>query len=269
MLRIATIVVLCLNGSLLIADDAETATSQQRMAGMRQRAEALQLKIGGTAERLRVGKEPALRYSEPTGTTTDGTLWLWTQAERPIAVASLFNTPQEGFQWNYELVSLTDSALFVDGRPGWNWRPTANVRKWIIVTEPEPARSEVARLVQMKELLAKFHAEEDLDGNVRQLRLLPRPIYRYRCPDEKIEDGAMFAFVFGTNPEALVQIEALADINRSWRISFARMASPALKVTRDEKAVWDAERVRSWNPQHEYFSHYGQDRGEVDREISP
>ena len=261
----AMIAVVCLSGSLLTAEDSDSAR-QARLAAMRQRAAALQLKIGERPELLSVGKEPLFRYNDPARTTTDGTLWLWTQAERPIAAACLFNDSREGFQWNYELVSLSDSALFVDGRPGWNWRPAANPRKWITVTEPEPARSDAARLVQMKGLLAQFRADEDQDGDQSELRLLPRPAHRYRCPDEKIEDGAIFLWAYGTNPEMLVQIEALVDTDRSWRIGFARMSAARLKVTRADQTVWEAERVREWNPRHDYFSHYGVDRADAGQE---
>lgn len=265
MFRIAPIVVFCLSGSLIVADDTESAARQERLAAMRKRAEALQLKVGERPELWRVGKEPLFRYSDAVGTTTDGTLWLWTQAERPIAAACLFNDSREGFQWNYELVSLSDSALFVDGRPGWNWRPVANKRKWILVTEPEPARSEPARLAQMKSLLSEFRAEEAIDGNLTQLRLLPRPVHRYRCLDEKIEDGAIFLFAGGTNPEVLVQVEALSGADRSWRVGFARMSAADLKVTRADQTVWAADGVRAWDPRHEYFSHYGPDRGVGDQ----
>jgi hypothetical protein len=262
MFRAAALIAFCLSGSLIIADDADAVARQERLAAMRKRAEALRLKIGDQPDLRRVGKEPLFRYSDAVGTTTDGTLWLWTQAERPIAAACLFNDSREGFQWNYELVSLSDSALFVDGRPGWNWRPVANKRKWILVTEPEPAGSEPARLVQMKSLLSQFRAEEAIDRNLTQLRLLPRPVHRYRCPDEKIEDGAMFLFAGGTNPEVLVQVEALSGADRSWRIGFARMSAADVKVVRDERTVWEAEGVRAWDPRHEYFSHYGPDRGD-------
>ena len=268
MLRVATIIVLCLNGSLLVADDTETAARQERLAAMRQRAEALQLKIGEKPELRRVGKEPLFRYSDPARTTTDGTLWLWTQAERPIAAACLFNDSRDGFQWNYELASLSDSALFVDGRPGWNWRPKANLRKWIRIADPEPARTEAARLAQMKTLLLKFRAEEVQEGDLAQLRFLPRPVHRYRCPDEKIEDGALFLFAFGTNPEVLVQIEAVTGNDRTWQISFARMTAARLKVIRDEQTVWEVEQVRQWDPRHDYYSHYGADRGDDEPNIS-
>ena len=264
--RLVGVVVVCLSSSLIAADDAESVARQERLRSMRQRAEALQLKIGERPDLRRVGNEPLFRYSDPARTTTDGTLWLWTQAERPAAAVCLFNDPREGFQWNYELVSLSDSALFVDGRPGWNWRPVAKPRSWIRVDEPEPAGSEPARLVQMKTLLSQFRAEENQDGDQAQLRLLPRPVYRYRCPDEKIEDGAMFLFAYGTNPEVLVQVEALTGVNRSWRVGFARMSAAHLKVTHGDQTVWEAERPRQFNPQHEYVSHFGPDRGDGDQE---
>jgi hypothetical protein len=266
--RSAPIIVFCLSGSLSFADDTESAR-QERLAAMRQRAEALQLKIGEQSDLRRVGKEPLFRYSDPARTTTDGTLWLWTQAEQPIAAVCLFNDSREGFLWNYELVSLSDSPLFVDGRPGWNWRPDANQRQWIPAVDPEPARSGPARLVQMKTLLSQFRGEEDQDGDQSQLRLLPRPVHRYCCPDEKIEDGAMFLMAYGTNPEVLVQIEALAGPDRSWRIGFARMAAARVKVIRNDKTVWEADRVREWNPRQEYFSHYGPDGGADDGSDSP
>lgn len=267
MFRVMSFILLCLIGSPLLADEPETAVRQQRLAAMRQRAEALRLKIGEKPELLRVGKEPLFRYSDPTTTTTDGTLWLWTQAERPIAAACLFNDSREGFQWNYELASLIDSPLFVDGRPGWSWRPVANQRKWIIVTEPEPARTEPKRLVQMKALLSPFRAVGAYqDGERTQMRLLPRPVHRYRCPEEKIEDGAMFLFAVGTNPEVLVQIEAISGTDRSWRIGFARMSAGDVKVTRDEQTVWEVDGVRAWDPRHDYYSYYGVDRGDVEQE---
>ena len=263
--RLAPMILCCLSGSLIAAD--EPASPAEKMLAMRQRAEALQLRIGDQKDLRRVGKQPLLRYNDPARTTTDGTLWLWTQNERPVAAVCLFNDSRDGFQWNYELVSLCDSALVVNGRPGWGWKPDENKRTRIHVTEPAPAESESARLIQMKELLTQFQAEEDLDGQRTQLRLLPRPVHRYRCADAKIEDGGMFLYVFGTNPEVLTQIEALSD--RTWQISFARCSSAALKVMRGEKAVWEADRVREWNPTHEYFSHYGPDRGENEASKSP
>jgi hypothetical protein len=114
-------------------------------------------------------------------------------------------------------------------------------------------------LLQMKSLLSRFHAEEDINGDQTQLRLLPRPVYRYRAPNG-IEDGALFLFSFGTNPEVIVQIEAVSNNERHWQVGFARLSAARLRVFRGDDKIWDADDIREWNPRHEYFSHYGPDR---------
>ena len=42
---------------------------------------------------------------------------------------------------------------------------------------------------------------------VQRLRALPQPIYRYKVASSD-EDGAVFAYVSGTDPELLVVIES-------------------------------------------------------------
>lgn len=245
----------------------ETDLRAQTLTGMRSRAHALRLRIGDQKERLQVGPQPLFRYNDPARTTTDGTLWLWTQDERPVAIACLFNDSREGFQWNYELVTLSDAALNVDGRPGWSWNPTGNVRRRLSISKPEPVESEALRLTQMKKLLGEIRAEETLEQEKVELRVLPRPIYRYRCEKDKIEDGALFLFAYGTNPEVVVDIQALSD--HTWRIGFGRLTSAEVQVTHEGKLVWTAERVKQWNPKHEYFSYYGPDRDDAANRDDP
>ena len=51
-----------------------------------------------------------------------------------------------------------------------------------------------------------------------ELRLMPTPLLRYSSATNKIIDGALFAFAQGTNPEALVLVEAVETVNgRAWR----------------------------------------------------
>lgn len=256
----ALFVVLSLSPSLLLADDAETAR-QERLAAMRRRAEALDLRIGERPELRRVRAEPLLRYSDSARTTTDGTLWLWERDGRPVAATCLFNDSREGFEWNYELVAMCDDALVVDGRRDWTWKPKARQRPVVRIESPAPATTESARLLQMKSLVTQLRADEDHMGDVVQLRLLPRPVHRYRAPADNIEDGAIFLFAFGTNPEILVQIEAFTGNERVWQIRCARMSSASLNVFQGDKKIWSADHVLSWNVTHEYFSHYGPDDG--------
>ena len=157
------------------------------------------------------------------------------------------------------MVSMSDDPMIVDGRPGWNWTPMARKHPWIRIDEPIPANTEPARLLQMKAVLDRFRAEEINDGDKSQLRLLPRRVHRYQASADNIEDGAIFLFASGTNPEILVQIESVLAADRHWQVGFARMSASSLSVFRDDKIVWEADRIRNWDPRHEYYSHYGPD----------
>ena len=80
------------------------------------------------------------------------------------------------------------------------------------------------RLRQMKDLAGQFTAACDPSRsggwtNRHALRLLTTPVYRYSEPTSDITDGALFAFAQGTNPEVLIQIEAIrAAGTESWRL---------------------------------------------------
>ncbi|MBW3542295.1 MAG: hypothetical protein KY476_18665 [Planctomycetes bacterium] len=243
-------------GAAFAGDDTGNAA---RLDAMSRRALSLQLAFEEEQDRLNVNREPLFRYSAPNRSTTDGTLWAWTKAGRPIALACLFLDPREGFDWNYELVSLSDRAFVVSGRPGWSWKPQGVRRLWQALDGPRPAGSEAARLVQMKSITRSLQVSEDLDGDVVQLRLLPRPVLRYQASDEGVVDGTMFLFVYGTNPEVAVLVEATGDEKEPWRLAFARLGAAELTVRRNGQTLWQAERVREWLPTRPYFSQYGPD----------
>ena len=68
---------------------------------------------------------------------------------------------------------------------------------------PAPAKSSVFRLTQMRRLARNFQAS-CMDKNVFQpLRALAQPIYRFEGKGVE-DDGAIFAFVMGTDPELLL-----------------------------------------------------------------
>ncbi len=267
MWRALLLIIVCWPHYAVLADDPADAARQERLTAMRRRAETLQLGLNGKTDKVRVQAEPIFRYNDPARTTTDGTLWLWCKEERPLAVLCLFMDDREDFAWNYELVSLTNESVRVDGRPGWHWQPQEAVRPEIKLTQPKISSSSNARLGQMKAIASLFRAEEDLDGNAIQLRLLARPAHRYRSEKQGVEDGAIFLFAYGTNPEVVAQVEARTD--GSWRLYFARLTAAEARVFRDDDKVWSAARVRVWDRQHEYFSHYGPDRDGTPRPSQP
>ena len=99
------------------------------------------------------------------------------------------------------------------------------------------------------------------DSDREELRLLPRPLYRYQLkdvPDAEgmVVDGAVFAFVMGTDPESLLLIEAVREREATkWQSAFARRTSGELEGRHREQVVWKAPRFPATNdPRKPHFS---------------
>ena len=92
----------------------------------------------------------------------------------------------------------------------------------------------------MHALAAEFHAEDDFWGRGwNALRLLPKPIDRYGKAGGIPEDGALFAFVLGTDPESFLFIEARPGAKGlEWQYAFAPMTCWALKAEHKGRPVW-------------------------------
>ena len=72
------------------------------------------------------------------------------------------------------------------------------------------------------------------------MRLLAQPIYRYEKPEGDLIDGALFVFVLGTDPEALLLIEAhQVDGTPRWQYGLARMSNVNLRVSDRGRPVWE------------------------------
>lgn len=241
----------------------EDADDAARMREMIVRAQSMQLRVGDGPDVLRVAGNPIFRYSDAARDTVDGTLWLWEHASEPLALLALFRDPREGFEWNYELVLLGDGPLSVTGRPGWSWRPGRHPREWRPIDGPPVASQAAKRLTQLKAVARQFVGTEVLDKETYRLRLLPKPVHRYSRTLQGVRDGSLFLFAYGTNPEIVLQIEAL-DESPGWRVAFAPLSSAELAVMRDQTVVWRADPVLEWEPTAAYFSHYGPDPAAVD-----
>ncbi len=129
------------------------------------------------------------------------------------------------------------------------WQPTeAGLEFRAIPGAPMPARSTAARLRQMKTVAQQFRSTLlgwKTDNSQREeLRMLSRPIYRYKIenPDELL-DGALFAFVSGTDPESILVIEAVrVEGKYQLQSAFVRRSSGALEGLFRDKLVWTAKR---------------------------
>jgi hypothetical protein len=238
-----------------------------------ERDKKVQLLIDATAQQYRLrpasdaqaplDSHVAIRWRNPTrGGQANAILVLWTHDGRPAAAASVFALGQ----LCHEFVSLSRTAGLVahDGDE-LVWSPSvAGVQFQEVADAPTPAESSVVRLRQMKGLVQRFSATltgwKSSEFQREELRLLPQHLYRYdikaaKTTHPELRDGAVFAFVQGTDPEVLLLLEAIAegDGPPGWQYAFARATSGGLEAKCDGKLVWKVEQLEddksSKNPQ--------------------
>jgi hypothetical protein len=189
--------------------------------------------------------EPLLRYGDAARGAREGMVWAWGTRGRPVAIMEVEDYPErpKASRWINNVVSLADGRIAVEWDDGHQW---TSMRPGIVLrtlgAAPAPAEKDADRLLQLKRLAQRFEAREDAgsaQGKIR-LRLLPRPILRYSDPEKGLNDGAILAFVYGTNPEVGLIIESWTNDSSSpgWRYGLIRMSGGALAVTLDGKEVW-------------------------------
>src|SRR5262249_12109720 len=109
---------------------------------------------------------------------------------------------------------------------------------------PIPSNSPSVRLRQMKELAQDFSAKifgwgNDPKKEREELRMLTKEYHRYEGQHPDILDGAVFAFVKGTDPEVTLQIEACkTEAGFQWQYAFSRRTSAELEGRLNGEVVW-------------------------------
>ena len=229
---------------------------------------------GGVPTPIPLRTDPLFRWSDATREIRDGGIWAWGERGRPAAVVAIeFNpSPEGGLGWSLEFVSLSTGPLRIDGGPGFHfetgadippqpdtpflWAPrSAGVEFTEIAGAPAPTGDELGRLRQMKELLKRFTSREETAVRIN-LRPLPRPMHRYADPALGLVDGAIFVFANGTNPEALLLIEAQVHGpgRVAWQFAAVPLTTASVTVALDQKDVWTKPHPVRTLPDEPYFT---------------
>ncbi|MDB5348460.1 MAG: hypothetical protein JWP89_6837 [Schlesneria sp.] len=196
--------------------------------------------------------EPILRWSNPTAGTVLGEVFVWTDNGRPAVIGSWYRWFSPDWGRTFEVCSLSQGGIEGRIKDVRFWNPVkAGLMFQPLKNVDAPVTSHAARLVQMRRLAKDFSASlvddrGDAAGVQRQLRLLTQPIFRYPVAGENSNyaDGALFAFVEGTDPEVFLLIEATPPSDTaSWRYALVRMNSDALQVVLREDVVWTAPKI--------------------------
>lgn len=257
-------------GTITPVGDLHGEDAESGLPEMRQRfvdaAKRFELSGGENGDApFKLMSRPALNWSNPERATTAGAMFLWTHGGRPQAAMCMY--PSSDLSFDLEFQSLSEQPLWAAAEGANVWEPDdAGVEFRALDQASAPAASLPVRLRQMR-ILARQFAAKLVPPNKTPipLRLLPAPIYRYRKPDPNGEliDGAMFAFVQGTDPEVLLSIEAVRNEEQegSWQYSLARMSMVPTQVSHQDKLVWETDWAATRQRDAPYYviTEYGND----------
>lgn len=260
----ATVAVLAIACNCAIAEETEISEDkgrQERLAQMKQQAAEYKLTLNDSGQVLILHDDPVLRFSNPVGGVPDGIVVMWKDGKRPAVFAQVFQL-KDG-RWLHECQSLAMSGFKMQTGDHTFWQPKEPAADFRPLPEAQPpARAATRRLVQMKSLAAEFTAADDFkisstdqETTRHELRLLPTPIYRYQDESTGITDGAVFAFVHGTDPEVFLVLECRTekDGKSGWHYTLAPMTCWAVSVRHQDRAVWSApERLNKSTPADPY-----------------
>ena len=184
--------------------------------------------------------EPMFRLNNAVSGVKDGAIFLWTgELGRPEAAIQVFRIPN-GW-WLHEFTSLSTAPLVAESNSAETWRPSRPGLEFKPIPDaPKPAATSEQRLRQMSAMARDFSADDHFESKAwNTLRLLPRPLLRYGKAGAKVEDGALFAFVLGTDPEVFLMLESRAGKDGfEWQYAFAPMTCYQVKASWKGKEVW-------------------------------
>jgi hypothetical protein len=228
------------------AEPKGRAASEEALAYFRQQAGEYVITAGSDGDkRLTLRPEPILHWGNPARNGEDGAMFVWVHEGRPEVAGTVFTFQIRGQErMKHELISLSDEPLRAEFKGQLAWAPEKPGPGFQpIESAPEPAGTPRQRLTQMRQLVREYSANlTDREGTTHELRLMTQPLYRYQPERPDVIDGALFAFVTGTDPEVLLMIEARRRDNdrMEWVCGFLPCHYVTLRARRGDQQVWEA-----------------------------
>jgi hypothetical protein len=254
MIRSTVLLAAVLNLAVLIATSAAQApaggesVSDDRVAFMRKTLEPIRLSSPAQRPPLRLNETPAFRLGKQgADVVEEGAIFFWVdELGRPEAAVQVFQVRDARAPrgiWIHEFMSLSPTPLSGEGDGARTWNsqsPGVTIRP--LPGAPVLASRRDQRDRQMRALAREFRASDLFhEKSWTELRLLPTPIARYGKDGAEVVDGALFAFVTGTDPEAFLFLEARREAGKaepSWHYAFAPMTCWELKGSHKGTEVW-------------------------------
>ncbi|MCG8651603.1 MAG: hypothetical protein MI861_17305, partial [Pirellulales bacterium] len=244
----------------------KVADMRERFADIAQRYQILE----GTqpdGRPLALIKQPVLNWNNPERQTQAGALFFWTRGGRPAVALCIYPSGESHF--DFEFQSLADFPISGNSGGPTLWEPNKHGITWnALPAAASPGAGAAMRLRQMRSLARQFTAAlRPPDKPPRPLRMLAAPVYRYKASgvSDTLIDGAVFSFVLGTDPEALLMLEAIKNDKgeAGWRYSLARMTMVPSAIRHNGEIVWQTEWASS-NRYSPYFVVHNQEQDDAE-----
>lgn len=253
------VVLISCTGTAFGQTDPTKFEPEERLKLFQASAAKLEIVVENEPKPLTLREKPLMRFTNDVGGVVDGAVMLWTSGQRPMVAAQVF-VIRDGI-WLHEFQSFADRPLKLQQEGKVLWSPKKAGGVWQDIPKVEAIETtRPGRLKQMKELAATFSVSEDFRAQAAdaettkyELRLLPAPLLRYEESDNGV-DGAVFGFVHGTDPEALLTIE-LQTVGKvvAARYNFAALTCWGLQAKRGGEQVWSVpEMLNKSSPNEPY-----------------
>lgn len=223
---------------LTIGQKDATAASLEMLQS---RVAATKVSLAATGAAPQLVASPVFRYSDQLRHITDAGLWIWIADSCPVLALKVehYEPGVHPQPWLSCVASLSTGLPTAEWEPGRTFQAKKSAIVWQALPDP-PADTRAARLIQMRDIARRFSAElvrMTSQEERSQMRLLPRPLYRYG--DTAGCDGALFGFTgTGTNPDLLLLLDLAPD--NSWQFGLAGMTAEGLTVRFGEQTVWSS-----------------------------
>ena len=198
-----------------------------------------------------------LSWSKNTHENVYGRVYLWTDGDMPVAVASIFQffRGKDDIDAEFQLLKTTPLRAMEEGREVWT--PSLATTSMMSTGVPANPNQSQRQMKTAARLVARKFQAEVLNNEVRtRLRLLPQPVHEYKNAEKELAFGAMFAFVDQTDPEVWLMIEARPKDTGDylWHYRCVRMNTGELSVSLNGIKVWQCDPVSILdNPTSDYI----------------
>jgi hypothetical protein len=238
--------------------DEEKQREEQAKRVQRSAAQYTLSPAGENKKPFKFHEVPVMKWGNPIGGAKDGAIHIWSDGNRPQAILKLFS--HDGERFTHEWQSLAEGAIVAERDGSVVWNPDkAGITFLELPDAPKPGENATSRLRQMKSLADKFSGTVTRlakDSTPTKLRLLTQPMFRFETGDSpERPDGALFGFAEGTDPAALLLLEArrTKDGDR-WHYAFTKLSTFAITGELGGKEIYSAPKYDfSHDPKDIFF----------------